>query len=93
MDPGVKKVVRIEAADRHPLNAIPTPRGLLAAAPPAAEAALCLSLDGLGPPELLTQALPPSQLGRVLHSLYFNLAAQKLGLSGWLGLLHPNVTY
>lgn len=38
MDPGVKKVVRTEAADRHPLNAIPTPRGLLAAAPPAAEA-------------------------------------------------------
>lgn len=75
MDPGLKKVVRTEAADRHPL--MPYPRHELP----------CSCSVGCRRQRLACHWTATDPTGRWRHLL----PAQKLCLSGWLGLLHPNV--
>lgn len=103
MDPGVKKVVRTEAADRYPL--MPYPRHELPCSCSAGCRRQHLACHWMAsdppagafiPPELLTQALPPAARlcapqPALQHGGRQLLPAEKLCLSGWLGLLHPNV--
>lgn len=92
---GVKKVVRTEAADRHPLMLYPRHAASLHLLRQLPKAAPCLSLDGLIPPNFKPKlrplaARPWAPQPALQHGGRHFLPARQLCLSGWLGL-HPNV--